>query len=181
MKITRPKLNKKLLLALIGLLVAVVVIGTVAYFRLQNVDTTKSNNGTVAKSDIDLEPPTNDEIDLGNQQKTNTVNSAPEAEQPSISDSLDISFTALNQNGDTVQIRSLSTQNISGSCKLTAVNKTVSKSYTAPTQSYANSTTCAGFDIPVSDLGGGTWNLILLVTSSDGKTGSSSAKIEVKA
>ena len=181
MKIVQPKLNKKLLLASIVILVAALTVGTVAYLRSQDVETTNSNQETVTKSDIDLEPPTNDEIDLGNQQKTNTVNSTPEAEQPGTSDSLDISFTALNQNGDIVQIRSLSTQNISGSCKLTAVNKTVSKSYSAPTQSYANSTTCAGFDIPVSDLGGGTWNLTLLVTSSDGKTGSSSAKIEVKA
>ncbi|HRF28121.1 MAG TPA: hypothetical protein PL051_00560 [Candidatus Saccharibacteria bacterium] len=64
----------------------------------------------------------------------------------------------------------------SGTCTLTLVNgsKTVKK--TAGVQALAKTSTCKGFNIPVSELSSGTWDLILSVTIND-MTADDTAKV----
>lgn len=144
---------------------------------------TQMNTATKAaipeKTDqVNLQPATKEEINLGNQQKGNTVN--PQVnDSPVDSGRIDVDFTALNQNATTVQIRSLIIQTVSGVCNLTITNGSKSKTYSASTQVFANSTTCAGFDIPVSDLGNGKWAVSLIITATDNKTGTASTTIQV--
>lgn len=66
-----------------------------------------------------------------------------------------------------------------GNCKLTATNGAKNTSQTAPVMFQREYSTCAGFTVPVSSLGNGSWNLLLEVTSGDITT-SKSASLEVK-
>jgi len=92
-----------------------------------------------------------------------------------------LTITAANQNGSILQIRALigAVEN-TGVCTLTLTSTgktTVTK--TADTQALASTSTCQGFDIPVSELSTGTWN-ILIQYSSPSLTGSVTQDVTIK-
>jgi hypothetical protein len=73
---------------------------------------------------------------------------------------------------DRLSIRVTIDQKInSGICDLKLTRNSPKKSVTKSAEVLANpsSATCKGFDIPVSELGSGTWNIIITVTSGDKK------------
>jgi hypothetical protein len=66
-----------------------------------------------------------------------------------------------------------------GTCTLTIANGSTTKTYTAQVVYQPQYSICAGYSIPVSDLGAGTWHLHLAVTSNGG-TASKDTTAEVK-
>ena len=83
-----------------------------------------------------------------------------------VPENLTIIFSAVNQNENSLQIRALIEAVIgSGECTLTltGIGPTVTRS--ASIQALANSSTCTGFDIPLSELPAGQWKLRLVVNS----------------
>jgi len=67
----------------------------------------------------------------------------------------------------------------SGSCKLTTTNGTRTNEQTANVIYQPEFSSCAGFSIPINELGKGLWNLNLSVTS-NGNTQSKTISYEVK-
>lgn len=70
--------------------------------------------------------------------------------------------------GSNLSLRTTINQTLSsGTCKLTLSNgsKVVTKS--SAIMQNPSSSTCEGFDIPISELGSGTWSLEVVVTSGD--------------
>ena len=55
----------------------------------------------------------------------------------------------------------------SGTCELTLTQGSRTVSRTADILANPSSSTCDGFDIPLSELSGGTWNINIKLTSSD--------------
>lgn len=93
--------------------------------------------------------------------------------------SVGVTITAVNNYDGFLQVRSL-IENVSGngSCTLTLKkgSKTVTK--TSGIQALPSSSTCKGFNVPVSELSPGSWSITLNVTT-DGKTGSATKEYEV--
>lgn len=153
-----------------ALLVALVIAGSaIAYLLLMSTG--------ASKSDVNLNPPTSDQIDAGNATKEQTVNGdvvkPGVGNQPSTEarQSIPITITATNQNGDMLQVRTLiSSIADSGSCTLTITQGSKIITKQAGLQAQANSSTCKGFDVPISELSKGTYSLRIdvLIGSSSG-------------
>ena len=127
-------------------------------------------------STIDTKPATKEQQNAGQQIKQTNADEdaknksngsdqpAAPVPQPSGKSSVTVSITAANQNSGVLQIRSLiETVDSTGTCTLTLTKSglpTVTK--TAGVQALASSSTCQGFNVPVSELAKGTWNLNLL-------------------
>lgn len=96
--------------------------------------------------------------------------------------SVEVSITAANQTDNSLQVRALiSVLDTSGTCTLSlrkqSSDQLVTK--TVGVQALANTATCKGFDIPLSELSTGTWDATLAFHSTD-FTGSSSQTITIK-
>lgn len=95
---------------------------------------------------------------------------------PDSADSIKISTS---QNGGTVTISTQLYGYSDGTCNLVVTNASKSFSSTANVIYQSQFSTCAGFTIPVSQLGSGNWNIQLSVTS-QGVTNTNKATIEVQ-
>jgi flagellar basal body-associated protein FliL len=180
MQIKHPSQKKKIIIITAAVIVLLTIIGYVAYaFFLQNKPADTTN----------LSPATSEEQKAGDQAKEATVNndtgsnSSKNSESPSPSASpstVAMRITASSQNGNVYQIRSLIESVVSkGTCTLTLTqaNKTITK--TAATQALAQTSTCQGFDIPVSELAIGTWDVKINLSGS-GFSGSTTGTINVQ-
>ena len=126
---------------------------------------------------IDFKPPTAEQIETGNDIKDAAIE-AESAIPPT--GEVTLTITAANQNENVLQIRTLiqATTN-SGVCTLTLTmqGKVVTK--TAPVQAMSSASTCAGFDIPVSELGKGLWSIDVAFENTT-INGSASTTVEIK-
>lgn len=130
--------------------------------QIQQQDSSDSNSQSDTASDLPQTdtPPTDT--------STSPTPKTPVSNQPvdnGDTNTLKASITAANQNDNTLQIRTL-IENVSsnGTCalKLTKGSSVVSRS--AGIQALSSSSTCKGFDIPVSDLSTGQWLVTLTIT-----------------
>jgi len=168
MHINKGSKSKKIVLALVLLLL---VAGAVfAYMQLS----TKNDSDTV--DTINTEKPTNEQIKAGNDTKTDTIESDnsknPETPTTPTSKMPTLTITAANQNGATVQIRTLIDSVISsGTCTLVMTQGESSITRTVNVQALSSSSTCMGFDIPTSDLAqNGEWTIAITLQTTAGST-----------
>lgn len=89
-----------------------------------------------------------------------------------------VSITATQTDSSTVTVQTKLVGYSDGSCTLTATNGSKTFNQTAQVIYAPDFSTCAGFSVPVSQLGTGTWNVKLDVTSR-GNTQSKTTNVEV--
>ena len=123
---------------------------------------------------IDYNPPTSDQVTAGAATKEATADNAvnPTTNQGGSSQPIGVSFTSI-QPGSVVHIRTLiDVVSSTASCTL-SMKGPANREYstTVSTQALASSSTCQGFDIPMSSLASGAWTITVTVTDSD-RTGS---------
>jgi hypothetical protein len=184
-QIKNKKTVKKFVIAIIAFALIIAGVLTYVYVFKGNFfgwkatqDSTKSNNT------IDHGPATDEQKEAGNQVKSGSKSDTPP--EPTIvpgSDkkSVQMVITAANQNGSTLQIRSLISAVVNtGACTLSltkAGQPTITKS--ASTQALSSTSTCQGFDVPTSELSVGTWH-ILIEYNSDTLIGSATKDIVIE-
>lgn len=118
-----------------------------------------------------LDSSTNDKSTSSTPSATSTPSQAQSAGQLTISAS---------QSGSSVTVLSR-IQNIeSGTCKLTITVNNISTSQTADLIYQPEFSSCAGFSIPVSSVGTGTWNIEVVVQPSEGASLTKSVILEAK-
>ncbi len=174
MRIIKHRPSKKNLILIFAsiLLAGAIVCGalySLGYFTAKPTPATTINYG----------PPTTDQTTTGAAIKSSSANSSagkstnssdtPPAPTPitgSTKKSVQVSITASGQNNSLYQIRALIGALMDdGTCTLVLTQGPNSVTKTATTQALASSSTCRGFDIPVSELGTGQWQLDLSVSS----------------
>lgn len=146
---------------------------------------------TQTSDTVDYGPATEEEIDSGNKTKAQNVNNSSQ-DNPKVSDkveneprgntgSIGISITVANQNGDLLQVRTLiETVTTTGQCTLTATRSgSAPVTKTADIQPMASTSTCKGFDVPISELSTGTWTLTV-VYKNQSITGSATKTVTIK-
>lgn len=84
---------------------------------------------------------------------------------PNPTDSSAITLSAQKENNGTVTIFSKLTSVSSGKCQLTVVNGSKQNTQSADVIYQPEFSTCAGFSVPISQLGNGTWQIKLGVNS----------------
>lgn len=172
MRIPRP--NKKKLIIVSGLVVLALLI-TLPFIYVYGFNgnlfgwTAKTSTNTVDES-VDLNKPTDDQKEAGDRIKEEAVNEKPGSnnsdtprepvqEPGSTKSRVDTSITAASRNGDVFQIRTLISTLDSGTCTLTLTKDGTNIVKTAGTQPLSNTSTCKGFDIPISELSSGSWQV----------------------
>lgn len=160
--------KKKIIIAIviIGILAAL-GIGVWAIYRISQTQEQSSSDSHFQDVNPTTPKEENEQHSHAEQQKQsqaeNNNETAPSAE-------LDVHFTAVNQYEDTVQIRAEISELVnSGTCTLTLTKGDATITKTANTQASASISTCQGFDIPVSELSPGEWNIHLTVTNNNNK------------
>jgi cytoskeletal protein RodZ len=194
MKIASRKNTKKYFL-IAGIVVVLIVGGLATYvFAFKGTLFGWPHKTTSDDSSISYSKPTDEQIKAGTDIKQGSVDKGEE--KPSSSSNTDhptdqtpgqagaktavsMTITAANQNGSVFQLRSLiSTVTNSGTCTLTLTQGSKVVTKTAGVQASASTSTCKGFDVPVSELGSGVWQANLHFEN-DNVTADASQKITV--
>lgn len=172
--ITPKKSTKKYYLIAVAVLILLVA-GAFTYVYAFNGSIFGWKKPPVKDASINYNPPTEEQKQAGEntkdaslnspeEQKPNNTNETPTPPTPSPGkkDSVSLIITAANQNPPSFQIRSeIGAVTSEGTCTLTLTkgSKTVTK--TAEVQALPRISTCKGFDIPLSELSSGQWNVTL--------------------
>lgn len=181
MQITQKKSRKKIIIPIV-LLLAALIVGGVFWYQSTRPIGQNSNNQSKTDSDTSTPDPSkldnsNDEQESTDQQKQDTVKN--DQQEPTSSNDLTVTLTASGRNGDVYQLRYLIQQTLSdGICDLTLTQGATTVRKTASIQSLSSSSTCQGFDISTNELGSGTWQASLKVTSGS-KSGTTSSEISL--
>lgn len=175
----KNKLNRRAVIILISTAAVLTILGIVLYFYVFKNSTPQEQNqaqqSEQVETDLNLNPPTDEEVNAGNLIKENSVNNSPSAQNDNIS----LIITSANQVDNTLSVRTLIEGVVSsGSCTLELIsgNKKVTKF--SEVQALSNSSTCKGFDVPVSELSTGTWQINLTYQNSN-QRGSTTGSVEV--
>lgn len=138
---------------------------SVSLFGWHPFDTSKDGGA------VNYNKPTDDQKQAGDTIKEQSVGKTdantsdnPPSPEPRANDKsiVDVTITAKNKNGSLLQIRSLiGTISSSGTCTLTLTKGSAVITKTAGIQPQASESTCRGFDVALSELSSGTWQINL--------------------
>lgn len=186
---TKPRLVKIILITTAAIVVVAGLLLGYMYYTKSGLFATSSQPTL-----INYGPATSEEIKAGEEIKQQTPETAGDKNPGTGSDptptptpgennaksTVSVEITAANQSGNTVYIRTL-IQSLasSGSCTLN-ITGSAGKTYsaTAKTQTGPSTSTCMGFDVPVSALSAGIWSIAINYEDSVSK-GSASKEITV--
>ena len=150
-------------------IIVVAMLGWLAYAYSQQkwpFATQTTDSATAPQNTVDYNEPTEDQVSAGVAAKEKVAKDATTpSTEPSSTPTIPVSFTSV-QPGETVYIRTLIGAVTSGAtCSLTMSGPN-SKSYTASTgvQALSSSSTCQGFNVPMSNLAPGNWTITVIVT-----------------
>jgi hypothetical protein len=181
--------NKKKRIIIIGCIVLALILiaaATTLAYRYYH-PTAKSTDS------VNLSPPTDEEKNAGNSAKQNNVSPETDKGNSTGSDStptqptdgskatIAAEITSANQNDPSFQVRVLiHTVTSSGTCTL-VMSGPNGKSYnaTAEVQALPSSSTCKGFDVPVSSLAAGQWK-VNVIFSNDQYTASADKDVVIQ-
>ncbi len=189
------RLRKALLFAVIIIILAVAGLATYVYAFNGSILgwSAKKSDDSSTKSD----EPTEDQKKAGEKIKESTIKGGETEGKPTTEGSdqpqtptpiegsnkknVEVIITAAAQNGSTLQIRTLiSAVTGSGTCTLSlsrsSTPELIVQSAVIPSSS---SSSCQGFDVPVSQLASGTWKATITFNN-DELTGSTSRTVDVK-
>jgi hypothetical protein len=160
------KRNNKKRIALISALLAVLILmifGLIKKDQILNLfNKALDNSSIINEVIIDNEPPTQEQIDAGEQQKE-------ELNKPT-NNNLGISITYIDTSAlNYVSINSIISGAITnnGTCSLSLTKGDYVINKEASTYALPSSSTCMGFDIEKKELSNGTWKVELSVTVND--------------
>jgi len=164
MKIVKKNKNiKKIVIVIISVIICMLLVGSAAIYihnRSNTGDLDKGNNKMPTSSDSS-KPSNNSPTNQNNTTEPSKIdNPKSDASKPVVNQQATITITALNQNNSILQIRTLiSILSDTGTCKLTLTKESTIVTRSSGTQATANSSTCKGFDIPISELSAGQWGI----------------------
>ncbi len=173
-----PNTRKPLLYVIAGLVIFTVLAG-LGYFIFQHYYGSKAANSPSDTATTDSpetkKQNTSSKEDFINNVKLPTQKEDTDKEPPK-DQSSNISIDLSQQDGDVIIATKLPGYS-DGTCQITAINGTRKYSDSADIL-YQPSSTCMGFNIPITELGAGTWT-ITLKASGTGTTGTSTKSIKV--
>jgi flagellar basal body-associated protein FliL len=182
MRIPQKKSNKRLKIIVIASIAVLVIAGSiVAYLYFSNKPDDTQNG-------INYNPPTQDEKSTGDTIKQQGSTGSDPASQPTpptapteTRSTVGMDISALNQTSGVLYVRTLiQTATASGACSLSMTGP-AGKTYTdtANIQAGPSSSTCKGFDVPVSSLSSGTWS-VTVSFQNDTLKGSSTKDVAIQ-
>ena len=164
-KQTQRKPSKIIFIIIVSILV-VGAIGGITYALISNnANNSQSTDTTQSNSDTD-----------GTDSKQDLIENGDTPAEPASDPSIELTLT---QDSQQVTVSSKLHDYSDGTCTLKVNQGTNNYSDSAPVIFQSEFSTCAGFSVPISELGKGTWSVSLSVESA-GKTTTKTDKISVK-
>jgi len=189
MHIPTRKSNKKAIMIVAAVLLLILGSAYGAYHFQVGPFSPKSHNS------VNLDPASTDQKTTGNDIKQSTLNQvesgkantgsdpspSPQPVEGSDKKSVGMEITAANQTDSTLQVRTfIQTITSTGTCTIVMKNSQgMTYTNTVDTQALSSTTTCKGFDIPLSQLSSGAWT-ITINFSNDTLVASTSKEITIK-
>lgn len=183
MKLRKQKTKKPLIISFIIILMIITVAASYIYFKQQNdSETTHDNSNPAIKKEV-LKKDKNDSSNSQAARESNNTESNVDTSAPAIEKEKDLTpeyegtstnnaptltgaITHTSVVNSTLIIRTTINQSgITGSCDLTLKNGSKVVSRTVSIAQNPSSSTCEGFDIPVSELSKGNWNITIDITA----------------
>jgi len=186
MRVIKKSSKKPLIITLAVLLV--VGAGIVTFFLLKNQSSadeqqvqqqTDSTNETTPSESESLSPTESSQDSATPHESEKDITPSYEGSDANASQDLTGVINYASVVNYTLTIRTTINQALnSGTCQLTLTNgsKTVTK--TSQITQNPSSSACDGFDIPTSELGSGTWNITITLTS-DNRTGTLTSTVDI--
>lgn len=170
------------LILAVGLIFATLEFLHVNNFTRQNSNTNTTDNGSQTIN-INNDPATKEQVEAGSNTKNGSSSDTPsqpatiEGETKKVAQ---VTISAANQNDPYLQIRTIiGAVEASGTCSLSLISSSKTVTKTAPVQPLATTSTCQGFDVPLTELAKGNWQ-IKIVYSSNSLTGTATQDIVIK-
>jgi hypothetical protein len=185
MKINRYQPDKKLLVAVGVLSLVLLLSGSYVFMNRQSLFGSKVQPEQTEESvdrAINYDEPTNEQIELGNETKKQTIEKGTASDTGTPTSN--ITITADNISDNTLRIRTLISEIVSsGICVLTLANANNSEEVItekAEIQNLPNSSTCKGFDIGLDRLSSSDmWKLRITYTSAGVQKGEVTKEINL--
>lgn len=169
-KTTKNKISI-LLLALLSCIILVIIALTaqkvISIFNSSD-NHPKQNKQSKNESEINSN---NKKKFIENQTDGNSTSTTPTSDN--------INLTASKTSNDYVTVSSQLTGYSDGTCSLTIENNGITYSQEAAILYQSSFSTCAGFSVPISELGNGNWQITLSITSK-GTTNAKTISSEIK-
>lgn len=146
----------------IASIIGVIILGAGGVFAYQHFtnQASESHKSAEQQEEIPVTPTTTPPAKGGQQSTPDENPETPSTDGPAMT------ITAMNQNDGTLQIRNVIQAIWSdGTCTLTMTKGSDTVTREAPLQPLPSTTTCQGFDIPVSDLSPGEWTVRITATN----------------
>jgi len=172
---TKSKIKKGIAISLIVLAIGAIGFASYQLFLKPKPTTKPTNEPTKQQSDAQAVVVDKAVDDSG--KTPQSYESSDKTDSPSLDGVINFKSVA----NDMLTIRATINQSISaGTCSLTLTRTTDKKQVLKSAEIVQNpsSATCKGFDVPVSELGSGKWNIVIEVTSGN-KTGKISGEITI--
>lgn len=179
MRIKTHKSVMKYLIGVIGI-IALIIAGGLYYMHHFQVGLfapahQKSSPTTQKQAPINYQKPTSDQQSAGTAIKKGVVdqNGNSSSSSTSNSNTVAMDITGVNKDATTLYVRAvIQTLSSDGTCTLTMTGPG-KYSATAGVQAMASSSTCKGFNVPLSSLPSGTWKVTITFTDGS-QTGTAS-------
>lgn len=156
-KIPRP-IAIASIIVIVGLLLAGGLYGY-KLFQTNKNQVQSQNDSNEKKVKTDLNQPTNEQVKAGEQVKEKSLTDTSK-DDTSIDPSFIVTAKNINTASSLLQIRTLLSEVVSqGTCTLTLTKDSSTISRSVAIQAGPADSTCQGFDIPLSELSNGTWNI----------------------
>ncbi len=130
-------------------------------------------------NDIDYSPPTKEQQQEADQTKQQLIEQSNSTSPLPETISITLSAAGQDVNGGPLIVRSLVMGTTTGSCTLTLTKEGVTKEYSNQVTNLGTYYGCEGFNIPVSDLAAGTWQLTLKANNGN-LNGSTSQEVVIE-
>lgn len=161
------KSKKKFIIPIV--IIVIITLGVGLFFSFENGLIDKKQFGLQDSSSEVRENPqakkSNDQTKKEFIEKTDTINAAP---APVADSSDDITIVAEKRSGTEIVITTELKDFSAGTCKLSITNNGKTVTQAAEVIYQPEFSTCAGFSVPISSLGSGSWSITLLATPSGG-------------
>lgn len=173
-----PQIKTKNKRYFVALILAVAIIGLATFVCHRDVGTPKPNSGPT--------PEQKQSDDKANADKKKALIESPDGDsgattkptEPAVT-ATNINLTAVQESNGTVTVFTKLIGVSDGSCSLVITNGSKSTSQTAPVIYQSEYSTCAGFSVPISNIGSGKWS-ISLTLESHGTSATQTTTLEVK-
>lgn len=169
MKIT-PQTNSKKRALLLGLIIFVLLAvgaGAAYWFKTSN-DHTASDNGPTPAEQREMEKVNNDQKKAFAEETKDVDNPGVVVPTPETPDTIELN--ASKSNPTTVTILTKLKNYAGGECSLTITNGSKTHAATAQILYQPEYSSCAGFSVPIAELGTGTWTIKLVATPTGGNS-----------